>query len=42
MILESCEEAFAKTINSLRSDSMVFAHFTSFAHEEVLGLVQIV
>ena len=37
-----CGKAFAKNENSLRSDSSVFAHSTSFAHEEVLRLVQIV
>ena len=37
-----CGKAFAKNVNSLRSDSTVFAHSTSFAHEEVLRLVQIV
>ena len=37
-----CGKAFAKNGNSLRSDSPVFAHSTSFVHEEVLGLVQIV
>ena len=35
-------KAFAKTVNSLRSDSTVFAHSISFVHEEVLRLVQIV
>ena len=37
-----CGKAFAKNGNSLRSDSPVFAHSTSFVHEEVLRLVQIV
>ena len=37
-----CGKAFAKIVNSLRSDSTVFAHSTSFVHEEVLRLVQIV
>ena len=37
-----CGESFAKIVNSLRSDSTVFAHSTSFVHEEVLRLVQIV
>ena len=37
-----CGKAFAKTVNSLRSDRTVFAHSTSFVHEEVLRLVQIV
>ena len=32
----------AQIVNSLRSDSTVFAHSTSFVHEEVLRLVQIV
>ena len=35
-----CGESFAKIVNSLRSDSTVFAHSTSFVHEEVLRLVQ--
>ena len=37
-----CGKSFAKIVNSLRSDSTVFAHSTSFVHEEVLRLVQIV
>ena len=37
-----CGKAFAKNVNSLRSDRTVFAHSTSFVHEEVLRLVQIV
>ena len=37
-----CGKAFAKNENSLRSDNSVFAHSTSFVHEEVLRLVQIV
>ena len=37
-----CGKAFAKIVNSLRSDKTVFAHSTSFVHEEVLRLVQIV
>ena len=37
-----CGKAFAKIVNSLRSDSTVFAHSTSFVHEEVPRLVQIV
>ena len=36
-----CGKAFAKNVNSLRSDRTVFAHSTSFVHEEVLRLVQI-
>ena len=42
IIRASCEEAFAKSINSLRSSNMLFAHFASCTHEEVLRLVQIV
>jgi hypothetical protein len=37
-----CGKAFAKIVNSLRSDRTVFAHSTSFVHEEVPRLVQIV
>ena len=33
---------FLDTVVSLRSDRTVFAHSTSFVHEEVLRLVQIV
>ena len=40
-IHSSCGKTFAKNENSLRSDSSVFAHSTSFVHEEVLCLCRL-
>ena len=39
---QDVEKHSQKTLSELRSDNAVFAHSTSFVHEEVLRLVQIV